>query len=268
MLSLHTPRIILLTFVALGFGYWGITLTATAEDQATKAEQTANFALQTGQQMQQSSTPPCAAHRHRMGVQEGYPEQGGCPKAQALKSSHAGGRQMMAGMKSGHGGRRCKGAMGDQGMMGAGMMRGMMSDTMGGPGCMNEATALPGCRREPRSCPMGAGWRMIADLEELDLTPEQWSRVRTLAQEKLGRMADLWARQMNLRIEVAGLQWSGNLDAQRVKDAFMKEAEARAEMVLAGIEYTRGLKEILTPEQLEEIEFQCPKRAANDPGDR
>lgn len=268
MLSLHTSKIILSTVVALAFGFWGNGLTIAAEDQTPKAEQNAAVASQIDQHMQQTPTESGAAHRQRMGIQDGYPEEG-CPKAKEMKSRCGGGREMMARTKSGddegHGrGRMCgKGGMAAHGMMGTGMMRGMMSHVMGGPGGMDEMMALSGCGRMAGPCPMDAGRRMIADLEELDLTPEQWSRVRTLAQEKLDRMADLWARHMRLRIELAGIQWGGNLDAQQVKDAFVKEAEARAEMYLAGIEYIRGLKEILTPEQLEKMDDQGSEAPGN-----
>ncbi|WP_028322383.1 Spy/CpxP family protein refolding chaperone [Desulfatiglans anilini] len=268
MLSLHTSKIILLTAATLAFGFWGIGLTTAAEDQTTKGEQNATVAPQTGRHMQQTSAESDAAHRHGMGMQDGYPDEG-CPKAKAMKNRDGRGGEMMARTKSGEGegqgaGRMAgKGGMAARRMMGTGMMRGMMSHMMGGPGGMDEMMTLSGCRRMAGPCLMDAGARMIADLEELDLTAEQWSRVRILAQEKLDRMADLWARHMKLRIELAGIQWGGNLDAEQVKDAFVKEAEARAEMYLAGIEYIRGLKEILTPEQLERMEDQGSEVSGN-----
>jgi len=52
-------------------------------------------------------------------------------------------------------------------------------------------------------------------LENLKLTSDQWDQVRPLARQRLLQMVDLWARQMKLRIELAGLGWETNIDQQR-----------------------------------------------------
>ena len=97
---------------------------------------------------------------------------------------------------------------------------------------------------------------MVRTLENLNLTSEQWDRVRRLAADRLDKMADLWAQRMKLQIGLASLRWDKEIDPQQVKDLFMKKAEAQAEMFLAGRRYLRGLNGILTPEQLRKFEGQ------------
>ncbi len=86
------------------------------------------------------------------------------------------------------------------------------------------------------------------------MTPGQWEQVHTLAGTRLEKMADLWAEQMKIRIKLATIKWGQTIDPQQVKDLFVKMAEARAEMFLAGVDYLNGLKEILTQEQLKKLE--------------
>ena len=57
---------------------------------------------------------------------------------------------------------------------------------------------------------------MAQMLENLKLTSEQWDQVRTLARDRLEKMADLWAQRMKLQIELAGLRWDKEIDPQKV----------------------------------------------------
>jgi hypothetical protein len=97
---------------------------------------------------------------------------------------------------------------------------------------------------------------MAKMLETLDLTPVQWEQVRTLARKHLEKMADMWAWQMKLRIEMAALRPEQEIDREAVKKIFVNTAEARAEMFLTGLEYLRELKGVLDKEQLKKWEAQ------------
>jgi len=140
---------------------------------------------------------------------------------------------------------------GDQAMMGM-----MMAQMMGGPGGMGKMMGQMGSGMKGRGGGPGGMAYMARMLDNLDLTPEQWEQVRTLARQRLDKMVDLWAQRMKLQIELAGLRWDKKIDPQQVKDLFVKKAEAKAEMFLVGLEYLRGLKGILTPEQLKKLEAQ------------
>jgi Spy/CpxP family protein refolding chaperone len=175
------------------------------------------------------------------------------------KSKPAAGESSSLGMMPGSGGEPemmgMMGGPGDEGgqdMMGPGMMRMMMSHMMGGPGGMGKMMGKMGRGMKGR----GGMAHMARMLEELNLTPEQWDQVRTLARERLEKMADLWAQRMKLQIELAALRWDTEIDPQKVKDLFVKKAEAKAEMFLAGLAYMRELKKIITAEQLKKLESQ------------
>jgi len=174
-------------------------------------------------------------------------------------SEDKGGHGMM-GMMGGPGEKGGPGMMGmmDQGMMGQGMMHMMMSQMMGGPRGMGQMMGQMASGMMDRSGGPGGMARMGRILEDLDLSPEQWNQVRALAREQLGKMVDLWAERMKLRIELAGLRWDQQIDSQKVKDVFAREAQARAEMLLAGFEYLRNLKGVLTQDQWKQLEGQGP----------
>lgn len=151
------------------------------------------------------------------------------------------------------------GGMGDEsghGMMGKGMMDMMMSHMMGGPGGMGMMMGDmgPGMKGHGRG-PMGMK-RMAHMLENLDLSEDQWDKVRKLAKERLDKMADLWAQQMKLKIDMAGLRWDKDLDPKRVKDVFVKKAEVKAEMFLSCMSYLRDLKKILNEDQIKKLSAQ------------
>lgn len=141
------------------------------------------------------------------------------------------------------------------GMMDKGMMPMMRAHMMGGPGGMGKMMGRMGAGMKSDGGPGGMA-HMVRTLDNLNLTPEQWDQVRSLAAVKLDKMADLWAQRMKLQIGLASLRWDKEIDPQQVKDLFMKKAEAQAEMFLAGRRYLRGLNGILTPEQLRKFEGQ------------
>ena len=164
-------------------------------------------------------------------------------------------------------GRKMMGMMGGgdeegRGMMSmkdSGMMHMMMTHMTGGPGGMDKMMKRMGSGTKCCGCggcgPRGAA-RMARMLENLNLGPEQWNQVRGLAQERLEKMADLWAERMKLRIKLAGLRWDTEIDHQKVKELFIKKAEAKAEMFLTGLDYLREVKGVLTQEQLKKLEDQ------------
>ncbi len=143
-----------------------------------------------------------------------------------------------------------------RGMMGTGMMRMMMSHMMGGSGAMGKIMRRMGSDMMASSVGFGGLAHDARMLENLNLTPEQWDQVHTLARNRLDEMAELWARRMKLEIELASLRWDKELNPQHVKQVFVKEAEAEADLLLAGFEYLQGLKGILTPDQFKKLESQ------------
>jgi hypothetical protein len=95
----------------------------------------------------------------------------------------------MMGMMGGPGDEGGQGMMGM--MMGQGMMPMMMSHMMGGPGGMGKMMGQIGVG----CCSPTSGTARIGRmLENLNLTYEQWDKVRTLAGDQLDKMADLWAQ--------------------------------------------------------------------------
>jgi hypothetical protein len=61
---------------------------------------------------------------------------------------------------------------------------------------------------------------------------------------------------MKLQIELAGLSCDKEVNPQQVKEVFVKEAEAKAEMFLTSLDYLRKLKGVLNQEQLKKLEAQ------------
>lgn len=166
----------------------------------------------------------------------------------AMKQSKSGGM----GMKGRRGGPDGNG----ESMMGGmekNMMRMMMSHMMGGPGGMRKMMDKMKSGTERNAGGLRSMVHMARMLEELDLTPEQWDQVRQLARTGLDKMVDLWAQRMKLRIELASVNWEEKVDAQKVKELFVKRAEAKADMLMACLTYLRSLQELLTPEQLEQL---------------
>lgn len=195
-------------------------------------------------------TMPAATESSSSGMMSGH---GAGSGSGMMGGSDDEGRQGMMGMMSG------SDDGGDQGMMrmmDQGMMRMMMSHMMGGPGGMGKMMGRMGSGM--KGCGYGPGGmaHMVRMMENLNLTSEQWDQVRALARERLDKMVDLWAQRMKLQIELAGLRWDKEIDPQQVKALFVKKAETKAEMFLAGLAYQRALKEILTPEQLKKLEAQ------------
>jgi Spy/CpxP family protein refolding chaperone len=129
---------------------------------------------------------------------------------------------------------------GGMGMMGAGMMRMMMSHMMGGGGGMMS---------------MGGGMMgMGRMLPYLNLSPQQWDKVRALAYKRLEKMAGLRAKLFQKRLEMANLTSQKSIDPAKVKKLFAKQAELKAEMFLAGWDYLQQVEKILTPEQKKQLQ--------------
>lgn len=129
---------------------------------------------------------------------------------------------------------------------------GMMSHMMGSPGGMGKMMGhMGGCMKGCGGIPGMA--QMANILKDLNLTSEQWKEVRTSARKRLDKMADLWAERMKLQMELASLDWDKEMDPQKVKSLFVKEAEAKAEMFLTSSDYLRKLRKVLTPDQLEKL---------------
>jgi hypothetical protein len=190
---------------------------------------------------------------HQSGAAEKMPTSMESSGSGKMSSSASGDGPGMMGMMAGP---DDAGGQGMMGMMDQGMMRMMMSHMMGGPGGMGKMMGKMGAgMKGPGGGPRGMA-QMARMLEELNLTPEQWDQVRGLARERLEKMADLWAQRMKLQIELAGLRWDQQVNPQQVKEAFVKEAEAKAEMFLTSLDYLRKLKGVLNQEQLKKLDAQ------------
>jgi hypothetical protein len=190
---------------------------------------------------------------HQPGAEEKAPPSTESSGSGKMPGSASGGGPGMMGMTGGPDDASGQGMMG---MMDQGMMCMMMSHMMGGPGGMGKMMGQMGAgMKGPGGGPRGMA-HMARMLEGLNLTPEQWDQVRGLARERLEKMADLWAQRMKLQIELTGLRWDQEVNPQQVKEVFVKEAEAKAEMFLMSLDYLRKLKGVLTQEQLKKLEAQ------------
>lgn len=180
---------------------------------------------------------PCEAQQREMDQDSG--------KHGMMHGAHGGPASGMMGMLDDNG-------RGSRGM--GGMQDMMMSHMMGGRGGMGKMMGRMGADMPcPRMGPHGFR-HMGRMLDDLNLTPEQWEQVRTLAREKLDTMADMWAQRMKLRIDLMGLHWDKDVDPQQVRDLFMKQAEIKADMLLGSIDYMKRIKSILNEEQLQKLE--------------
>jgi len=164
-----------------------------------------------------------------------------------------GGSGMMAKMhRSGE-----EGDPGMMGEMGQGMMHMMMSHMTGGQtGGMGKMMGKMGSRLKDGGGAPPELPKMVHMLDGLDLSQAQWEQVRSLARKRLEKMVDLWAQRMKLRIELAAIRWDQEVDPQKVKDLFVRRAEAGAELFLGSLDYLQSLRAILTREQIEELEAQ------------
>jgi len=52
------------------------------------------------------------------------------------------------------------------------------------------------------------------------------------------------------------LRWGKGKNSKQIKALFVNEAEVEAEMLLTGLEYLSGLREILNREQVNKLEAQ------------
>lgn len=164
-----------------------------------------------------------------------------------------GGSGMMAKMhKSGE-----EGDPGMMGKMGQGMMHMMMFHMTGGQtGGIGKMMGKMGSRMKDGGGAPPELPKLVHMLDGLDLSQAQWEQVRSLARKRLEKMVDLWAQRMKLRIELAAIRWDQEVDPQKVKDLFVRRAEAKAELFLGSLDYLKRLKGILTQEQIEELEAQ------------
>ncbi len=190
---------------------------------------------------------------HQPGATEKEPASTESPGSGKMPGPASGNGPGMMGMMAGPDDASGQGMMG---MMDQRMMRMMMSHMMGGPGGMGKMMGQMGAGMKGRAGDPRGMAHMARMLESLNLTPEQWDQVRGLARERLEKMADLWAQRMKLQIELAGLSWDQEVNPQQVKEVFVKEAEAKAEMFLTSLDYLRKLKGVLNQEQLKKLEAQ------------
>jgi len=198
-------------------------------------------------------TSMAVEEHHQPGATEKAPASTESPGAGKMPGPASGSGLGMMGMMAGPDDASGQGMMG---MMDQGMMRMMMSHMMGGPGGMGKMMGQMGAGMKGRvGDPRGMA-HMARMLEGLNLTPEQWDQVRGLARDRLEKMADLWAQRMKLQIELASLSWDKEVNPQQVKEVFVKEAEAKAEMFLTSLDYLRKLKSVLNQEQLKKLEAQ------------
>ena len=198
-------------------------------------------------------TSMAVEEHHQPGAEEKAPASMESPDSGKMPGPASGSGPGMMGMMAGPDDASGHGMMG---MMDQGMTRMMMSHMMGGPGGMGKMMGQMGAgMKGPGGDPRGMA-HMARMLEGLNLTPGQWDQVRGLARERLEKMADLWAQRMKLQIELAGLRWDQEVNPQLVKEVFVKEAEAKAEMFLTSLDYLRKLKGVLNQEQLKKLEAQ------------
>lgn len=196
-----------------------------------------------------------AEEHHEPGVTEKAPASTESPGSGKMPGPASGSGTGMMGMMDGPDDENGPGMMG-AGMMDQGMMRMMMAHMMGGQGGMGKMMGQMGSGTKGRDGGSRDMAQMARMLEGLNLTPEQRDQVRGLARERLEKMVDLWAQRTKLQIELAGLRWDKEIDPQKVKDLFVKKAEAKAEMFLTSLDYLRKLKGVLTQEQLKKLEAQ------------
>lgn len=213
-----------------------------------------------------------ASHSHQHGAAPGQAP--GAPDSDQQTTVPGRGGGMGMGMMGGGGGMGMMGGGGGAGMgmmgrgpaqtggpcmmggMDRGMMPAMMSHMMGGTGGMGR---MMGAGEDGMPDPMsgkGGMGRMARLLDDLDLTPEQWGQVRELARERSVRMVDLWAQRAKLQIELAGMRTDQEVDARQIKSRFVKIAEIRADEFVAGLEYLRSVRGVLTAEQREKLAAQ------------
>ena len=174
------------------------------------------------------------------GMQGGM--KGGCPK---MMGKMGGGMQggMMHGM---HGGGMKGGGMHGGKGSGKGMHGGM---TQGG--CPKMMDKMHGGVAHGG---MHSISRIIMSLEKMNLTQEQWSEINSMARQSLDAAADYWAEKMKVKLELTAMRGSGSLNEQRVREIFVGKAEARAQMFLTRTKLLQGLRNILSSEQLQQID--------------
>ncbi len=91
-------------------------------------------------------------------------------------------------------------------------------------------------------------------LRNLELKPEQRSRICSEALTSLARVNQLRAEIGNMQLEEACLKLSDQVDSAKLKDLYRRRGELEAEIYLARQEYMKSLKSILTEEQLRQLE--------------
>lgn len=130
--------------------------------------------------------------------------------------------------------------------MGGGMMGMMMGHMMGGGmGMMGPGMMMGGG--------YGGGMGVGRMLPYLNLNPQQWEKVRALAYQRLEKMAQLRSKLFQQRLELLNLAGQGKVDAAKVKKLFVQQAELKAELFLAGLDYLQQVEKVLTPEQKKQL---------------
>ncbi|MCB2191382.1 MAG: periplasmic heavy metal sensor [Deltaproteobacteria bacterium] len=174
-----------------------------------------------------------------------------------MGGGHGPGMGMMGpGMMGGGMGMMGPGMMGGgMGMMGPGMMGMMMRHMMGGGyGMMGPGMMMGGYGHGMGM--MGGGYGMMGGmmnmgrmLPYLNLSPDQWEKVRALAYKRLDKMAGVRSQLLQQRLALLNLLSQPEVDADKVKQIFTKMAELKAELFLASLDYLQQVKKVLTPEQ-------------------
>ncbi|MCB2190669.1 MAG: periplasmic heavy metal sensor [Deltaproteobacteria bacterium] len=144
---------------------------------------------------------------------------------------------------------------GGMGMMGPGMMGMMMRHMMGGGyGMMGPGMMMGGYGHGMGM--MGGGYGMMGGmmnmgrmLPYLNLSPDQWEKVRALAYKRLDKMAGVRSQLLQQRLAMLNLLNQPEVDADKVKQLFAKTAELKAELFLASLDYLQQVKKVLTSEQ-------------------
>ena len=90
-------------------------------------------------------------------------------------------------------------------------------------------------------------------LPYLNLSPQQWEKVRGLAYQRLEKMAQVRGKLFQQRLELLNLAGQGRVDAAKVKKLFVQQAELKADLFLAGLDYLQQVEKVLTPEQKKQL---------------
>jgi hypothetical protein len=98
------------------------------------------------------------------------------------------------------------------------------------------------------------GKRAFFDLDGLDLTPEQYGKIRETSYEQLKKLQQLKAERELLEIEASYLTSAEQVDEKRAKEVFARLGEIRLETFLTGRQYLETFSGLLNEEQKKKLE--------------